>query len=93
MNSPLSKDSRLRAHNQYLSIAVAFGIVGLVWFLITLFYPIFLCGKSKSYLYVSFLLIAIVSFLTEDTLETQAGVTFYAFFNSFLLFIYSPKKN
>ncbi len=93
MNSPLLKEWRLRAHNQYLSITVAFGIVGLLWFLITLFYPIFLSRKKIDYLYVTFLLIAIVSFLTEDTLETQAGVTFFAFFNSFLLFIYSPKNN
>ena len=93
MNSPLLKESRLRAHNQYLSITVAFGIAGLIWFLITLFYPMYLCEKKRNYLYVTFLLIAIVSFLTEDTLETQAGVTFFAFFNSFLLFIFSPKKN
>lgn len=87
MNSPLAKESRLRSHNQYLSIGVAFGIVGLLWFLITLFYPMVLQGKTFDYLYITFLLIAVISFLTEDTLETQAGVTFYAFFNSFFLFI------
>ncbi len=92
MNSPLSKESRLRSHNQYLSIAVSFGIVGLIWFLITLFYPMILKGKTFDYLYVTFLLIAIISFLTEDTLETQAGVTFYAFFNSFFLFIFKSDK-
>lgn len=88
MNSPLLKKWRLRSHNQYLSITVAFGIVGLIWFLITLFYPMILKGKTFDYLYVTFLLIATISFLTEDTLETQAGVTFYAFFNSFYLFIF-----
>jgi len=35
--------------------------------------------------YLSFFIIAVISFLTEDTLETQAGVTFFAFFNSFFL--------
>lgn len=91
MNSPLNKESRLRSHNQYLSIAVAFGVVGLIWFLITLFYPMVLMGKTFDYMYISFLLIAIISFLTEDTLESQAGVTFYAFFNSFFLFVFRNK--
>ncbi len=91
MNSPLAKESRLRSHNQYLSITVAFGVVGLIWFLITLIYPMVLMGKTFDYLYISFLLIAIISFLTEDTLESQAGVTFYAFFNSFFLFVFNRK--
>ena len=87
MKSPLFKEWRLHSHNQYLSIAVSFGIIGLVWFLITLIYPMFICKKTSDYLYVTFFLIAVVSFLTEDTLETQAGVTFFAFFNSFFLFV------
>jgi len=92
MSSSLTTENRLRSHNQYLSIGVAFGIVGLIWFLVTLFYPMVLQGKTFDYLYVSFLLIAIVSFLTEDTLESQAGVTFYAFFNSFFLFVFNRKE-
>lgn len=87
MNSPLNKEFRKRAHNQYLSIAVAFGLIGLIWFLITLVYPMFVCKKNFDYLYITFFLIVTVSFLTEDTLETQAGITFYAFFNSFFLFV------
>ncbi len=92
MDSPLLKEWRLRSHNQYLSITVAFGIVGLIWFLITLFYPMFLLEKNVDYLYCTFLIIALVSFLTEDTLETQAGVTFFAFFNSFFLFIFRKSE-
>lgn len=92
MKSPLIKEWRLRSHNQYLSITVAFGIIGLIWFLITLIYPMILFNKTFDYLYITFFLIAIVSFFTEDTLETQAGVTFFAFFNSFFLFIKRNKK-
>ena len=32
IKSPLSQQWRLRAHNQFLTIAVSFGIVGLLWF-------------------------------------------------------------
>jgi hypothetical protein len=37
------------------------------------------------YFYYVFLIIALSSMLTEDTLETQAGVTYFALFNSLLL--------
>lgn len=85
-NSPLFKEWRLRAHNQYLSIAVAFGTIGLLWFLISLFYPVLKQRMVFDYLYITFFIIAAASFLTEDTLETQAGVTFYAFLNAFFMF-------
>jgi hypothetical protein len=35
---------------------------------------------------VVFWMIAMISFLTEDTLETQAGATFFSLFNSVFLF-------
>lgn len=86
MNSPLDVHHRLRSHNQYLSIAVAFGISGLAWFLITLIYPFMWHRMWNDYFYFVFFLIAVLSFLNEDTLETQPGVTFFAFFNALLLF-------
>ena len=91
-NSLLIKEWRLRAHNQYLTIAVAFGFIGFIWFLITLIYPILREKNIKTdFIYMTFFIIAIVSFFAEDTLETQAGVTFYAFINSFLLFAKEKK--
>jgi O-antigen ligase len=84
---------RLRAHNQYLSIAIGMGLVGLIWFLFTLFYPLLKLNMHANFLYVSFFAIAIISFLTEDTLETQAGVTFFAAFNSYFLFLQPPQKS
>ena len=89
-NSSLKKEWRLRSHNQYLSIAVAFGIIGLLWFLVTLIYPLVNEKRGFNFLYITFFIVVIISFFTEDTLETQAGVTFYAFLNSFFLF---SKKN
>jgi len=86
-NSLLKKENRLRSHNQYLSIAVTFGVIGLLWFLFTLFYPAYKMKMYSDILYLSFFFIAVFSFFTEDTLETQAGVTFYAFLNSLFLFV------
>ncbi len=86
MKSKLAPKWRLHSHNQYLSIAVAFGLIGLLWFLFTLFYPVIKLKMTFDYLYITFFIIALISFFNEDTLETQAGVTFYSFLNSFLLF-------
>ncbi len=85
-NSSLAQEWRLRSHNQYLSFAVAFGLFGLLWFLITLIYPFLKLNSSFNYLYIAFFIISIISFFTDDMLETQAGVTFFAFINCFLLF-------
>lgn len=86
IHSPLKEEFRFRAHNQYLAIAVAFGLLGLAFFLFVLFYPWFSSKSNHTYLYAVFLTIMLLSMFPEDTLETQAGATLFAFFVSFLLF-------
>ena len=88
LKSPLSDEHRFRAHNQYLAIAVAFGLVGLAFFLFVLLYPWCACRKRRTYLYTVFLVIMMLSMLAEDTLETQAGASLFAFFEALLLFAY-----
>lgn len=88
-NSSLSKEWRLRSHNQYLAIGVSFGMVGLLYFLFYLTYPAFHLFKKIHFLYWPFFIIALLSFITEDTLETQTGVTFFIFFQAFFLWIAS----
>ena len=86
IHSPLKEEFRFRAHNQYLAIAVAFGLVGLAFFLFVLLYPWLSSRKHHIYLYLAFLTIMLLSMFPEDTLETQAGATLFAFFLSLLLF-------
>jgi len=86
MHSHLSDRWRLRAHNQYLTMFAVFGVVGFLLFLFSLIYPYMKEKKTMNFCYSVFLLIILISMITEDTLETQAGVTFYAFFNSLFLF-------
>ena len=86
IHSPLKEEFRFRAHNQYLAIAVAFGLVGLAFFLFVLLYPWFSSKRHHSYLYMVFLCIMLLSMFPEDTLETQAGATLFAFFEALLLF-------
>ncbi len=89
--STLSEQYRRRAHNQYLTIALTFGLIGFFIFILFLLYPIWKVQLYKNPLYLSFFIIACLSFITEDTLETQAGVTFFAFFNT--LFILGIPKS
>ncbi len=96
-HTKLDKIWWLRCHNQYLAITVAFGIVGLVFFLCYLCYPAIALRKQLHPLYWAFFFIALLSFLTEDTLETQSGVTFFIFFQTLFIWLasynYSPQKH
>lgn len=71
------------SHNQFLTIAIALGVFGFVIFMVSLLYPAFF--YRSDYLYVSFLLVMCVSFLTDNTFDRQSGVTMFAFFNAFLI--------
>jgi hypothetical protein len=78
--SKLIKERRLRAHQSYLTFWLAFGLVGIVSFLWLQGYFLIQTLKNKNKLALCFGLIALVTFLFEDTLETQAGITFFSFF-------------
>ena len=85
MNSQLARQNRLRSHNQYLSITVGFGLTGLVWFIWVMFYPGIKTRYFTNYFYVVFWIIFMLSMVTEDTIESQEGVTFYVLFTALIL--------
>lgn len=81
--------NELNAHNQYLSMALKTGIWGLLIFLLTLFWALVTAIRSKDILFSSFLaIVGIVSF-SENILDVNKGIFFYAFF--FSLFVLSGK--
>jgi hypothetical protein len=84
--SKLPQEYRYRAHNQYLTFFISFGIVGFILVVFAMFYPVFVNKGFKNYLFIVVYLIALLSFLNEDTLETQIGITFFTFFYSLFLF-------
>lgn len=84
--SAIPKKQQLRAHQQILTFALTFGLPGLFIILLNIFYPLWHLRTSTNYmLYFLFALISIISFFIDDTLETQPGVTFYAFLNTLLV--------
>lgn len=92
-SSKLVHEWRLRSHNQFLAITVSFGIIGLLIFLISLTYPVIALKSKLHSLYYLFFAIALISFITEDTLETQAGLSFFAFFNTLFLWLGSANES
>jgi O-antigen ligase len=86
LETGLSEKYRLRAHNQYLNFLVTFGTLGFLFFLLIIAYPFIGNKHANSFLYIGFCIILYTSMLNEDTLETQVGVTLYAFFNAFFLY-------
>ena len=86
MNSVLPLEFRHRSHNQFFAIWIAFGIFGLIWFIFSLLYPPLKRKMLFEYTYFIFFVVMVLSMLVEDTLETQMGVTLYAFLNTLFLF-------
>jgi hypothetical protein len=90
--SPLSPEWRLRAHNQYLTFLVTYGVIGFVWIFFALLYPVYLEGKARDYFLWIFLMVGLLSMLNEDTLETHIGVSFFVYFYCLFLLATPPKQ-
>ena len=84
--SPLDPEWRLRAHNQWLTFGISFGLLGALILFLAFIAPGILQNKFRQYLFLLFFMVSFLSMFNEDTLETQAGVAFFAFFYPFLLF-------
>ncbi len=92
--SPLSAEWYKRPHNQFITITVALGIFGLLIFVSSIIYPVLKLRNQLTVLYFPFLIILISSFMLEDTLESQAGLSFFVVFNTlFISLAYNKVKS
>jgi hypothetical protein len=73
----------MKPHHQFLTFFIQFGFLQTLFILFSLLFLVFSLRKNS--IYVSFFLIYFLSMMTEDTIDTQAGITFYAFFQSLLI--------
>ncbi|MBN2348945.1 MAG: O-antigen ligase family protein [Bacteroidales bacterium] len=85
-HSQLVPERRKRAHNQFLTFFLSFGVFGFMLILFFMCYPVYRFRNRLSWIFYIFFIIVGLSMLGEDTLETQAGATFFAYFYSFLVF-------
>ena len=90
-DSPLKNTNKL-CHNQFLLFLIGFGFFGFLLIMFSLIYPVLWNKRFKNDLFFVFLLIVFFSMMTDDTLERQDGLTFFAFFYALFLFLF-PSKN
>lgn len=84
--SKLSKEIQRRAHNQYLTFLITFGIFGALWMVFAFIAPVIIDRRYQNFLVVASLCIILLSMINEDTLDTHIGVSFVAFFYTFFLY-------
>lgn len=89
----LKPELQLRAHNQYLTSCISSGVIGLLAFLFWWIAALRFAWKKRLFVFFAFVGIAMGSFLVEDTLETQMGVTFIAFFYGLFAGYYCENDN
>jgi O-antigen ligase len=77
-------DSNLNAHSQYLQTYIAAGILGFLALCAGLIIPLWISVKKRNLGLMVFIVLFGFHILVESMLERQAGVVFYAFFNSLL---------
>jgi O-antigen ligase len=80
-------------HNQFVYVIAALGIIGLILFLICIFYPITFKVIWTYPLVMLLLIICYTSFISEATIEVQDGVALLTLLYGFvLLFEYNHSK-
>lgn len=83
----------LNAHNEYLSFLIKSGITGLLVYLATLGFWLKISFQQKDLLFFSFMLIIITVSFSENILDVDKGIIYYAFFLSFFIFSEAGKMH
>lgn len=85
LSSRLTDENRWRSHNQFLSIWIALGILGLLAFVLAFVFAV-IENKHRDYFMIIVLISLFVSCLFQDVLETQAGITIFSLFFSLAVY-------
>ncbi len=85
-NSALQPPWRLRAHNEYLTLAISFGVFGMAWCLFSWWWPAYRLSAARQPLFIAWAIIFLLSCFSDDTIETQMGATFFALYYALFVF-------
>lgn len=85
-----AQKARLNAHNQFLETTIQLGLPGLLVLLAIFILPFINAVKNRNIVLMCFLIVNGIFFFFESCLNRQAGVVFFSFFYSLLVFI--PKN-
>ncbi len=89
--SPLS-GLNMKPHSQYLYLLLTAGLTGLVVFLLLYSFVITATGAWRQFMFVVFLIVFVINFLGNNSLESQPGQNLFVFFSLFYCFYY-PRLN
>ncbi|MFL5753153.1 MAG: O-antigen ligase family protein, partial [Bacteroidia bacterium] len=78
--------NKLNAHNQYFQTFIGLGLAGFLLLISQFIFPFIHAVRQGKTMYMLFILLIVMNLLVESMFQTQAGVLFYAFFNSLFLF-------
>lgn len=90
LGSTLRPEWRHRAHDQLLTLWISFGVFGMVWCVFSWWWPAWRLGAWRDPLFIAFAVVLGVSFLADDTLETQTGATVFALY--YALFVFAAPR-
>jgi hypothetical protein len=85
--------SDYNTHNQFLFFFGSSGILGVIFFILSILTSIYCAIKWGDGLFLFFIISVLIVFLTENVLSRSDGVIFYSFFNSIMLFKTALAKN
>ncbi|MDP4245104.1 MAG: O-antigen ligase family protein [Bacteroidota bacterium] len=80
----------LNAHSEYLSFLLKTGPLGLIVFLTLLGTAVFTALRTRDALFYAFCVIVLCVSFSENILDTNKGIFFFAFFTSFFFTIRPP---
>jgi hypothetical protein len=86
VNSHLREERRRKAHNQYLTLIITFGIPGMLICLLAFILPIFIKKRWSSFMLIVFFTTIALSMLDEDTLESSSAVVMFGLFYGLFVF-------
>jgi O-antigen ligase len=82
--------NELNAHNQYISLLIKTGCIGLGIYLYVIFWGINQAIRKRDILFLSFLIIIITVSITENILDVNKGIFYFSFFFCFLIIYPTP---
>ncbi|MBB6461532.1 O-antigen ligase family protein [Flammeovirga kamogawensis] len=69
---------RYNSHNQFIAIAVAFGIIGLILYFFMMFYYLYIGYIKNNYFLILFILLFNISSFTENLFDRQKGIVLFS---------------
>jgi O-antigen ligase len=84
-NTPLTKEFRLLAHNQYLAFAITFGIPGMIIALALMLIPWLRSPNRSFYPFVLFISVFFLLMFNDDSFHSFPVAAFFSYFYTFLL--------